>query len=154
MIESIVTSQGTSVGFSLLVSMLALGFTSGRWGRTLKCIAANVWALLLTLGAAGWLGVEMGVATSSFLALGVGVGLDYAIHLAFDPNSAEDGPGAVFLRVMANVVVVGAGLAVLMFSANPTIAKLGLLIVMSLVASGYTSIVIFARERRLAAAQP
>ncbi len=154
LIESIVTSQGTSVGFSLLASMFALGFTSGRWGRTLKCIAANVWALLLTLGAAGWLGVEMGVATSSFLALGVGVGLDYAIHLAFDPRSAEGGPGVVFLRVMANVVVVGAGLAVLTFSTNPTVAKLGLLIVMSLVASGYTSIVIFARDARLAAAQP
>ena len=148
LIQSIVTSQGTSVGLSLFVSMLALGFTSGRWRLTLKCIAANVWALLLVLGAAGWLGIEMGVATSSFLALGVGVGLDYSIHLAFDPRSAEGGPGAVFLRVMANVLVVGAGLAVLMLSANPTVAKLGFLIVLSLVASGYTSIVIFSRARQ------
>ena len=75
LIQSIVASQGISVGLSLVVSLLALGLTSGRWGRTLACIAANVWALLLVLGAAGWLGVEMGVATSSFLALGVGVGL-------------------------------------------------------------------------------
>ncbi|HXU33144.1 MAG TPA: hypothetical protein VN851_21465 [Thermoanaerobaculia bacterium] len=148
LIESIVTNQGISVGLSLVVSLLALGFTSGRWGLTLKCIAANVWALLLTLGAAGWLGIEMGVATSSFLALGVGVGLDYGIHLAFDRESVEGGPGAVFLRVAANVLVVGTGLAVLMLSANPTVAKLGFLIVLSLVASGYTAIVIFARTRR------
>ena len=99
LIESIVTNQGLSVGLSLLISLLALGLTSGRWGPTLKCIAANVWALLLVLGAAGWLGVEMGVATSSFLALGVGVGLDYGIHLAFDKESVEGGPGAVSPRV-------------------------------------------------------
>ena len=149
LIQSIVANQGLSVSLSLLISLLALGLTSGRWGPTLKCIAANVWALLLVLGAAGWLGVEMGVATSSFLALGVGVGLDYGIHLAFDKESVEGGPGAVFLRVAANVVVVGTGLAVLMFSANPTVAKLGFLIVLSLVASGYTAIVVFARERAL-----
>lgn len=148
LIESIVTSQGLSVGLSLFVSMLALGFTSGRWVQTFRCIAANVWALLLVLGAAGWLGVEMGVATSSFLALGVGIGLDYGIHLAFDPKSAEGGAGAVFLRVMANVLVVGGGLAVLMLSANPTVAKLGFLIVLSLMASGYTAIVVFSRARQ------
>ncbi len=148
LIESIVTNQGTSVGLSLLVSLLVLGLASGRWGPTLQCIAANIWALLLVLGAAGWLGIEMGVATSSFLALGVGVGLDYGIHLAFGQESVEGGPGAVFLRVAANVLVVGAGLAVLMLSANPTVAKLGFLIVLSLVASGYTAIVIFAQARQ------
>lgn len=147
LIRSIVTNQGLSVGLSLVVSLLALGLTSGRWGPTLKCIVANVWALLLVLGAAGWLGVEMGVATSSFLALGVGVGLDFGIHMAFDTETVEGGPGAVFLRVAANVLVVAVGLAVLMLSANPTVAKLGFLIVLSLVASGYTAIVIFARDR-------
>ncbi len=145
LIESIVTSQSWSVATSLLLSLLVLGFASGRWGRSLACIAANVWALLLTLGAAGWLGLEMGVATSSFLSVGVGVGLDYGIHLAFHHESEEGGAGAVYLKVLANVFVVGAGLSVLMLSANPTIAKLGFLLVASLVASGYTAIVLFSR---------
>lgn len=148
LIESIVTSQGTSVAISLLLSLLVLGIASGRWRRSLWCIAANVWALLLTLGAAGWLGLEMGVATSSFLAVGVGVGLDYGIHLAFHHRSAEGGEGAVYLRVLANVLVVGSGLAVLMLSANPTIARLGFLLVASLAASGYTAIVLFSRLAR------
>ena len=148
LIESIVTSQGASVATSLLLSLLVLGIASGRWRRSLWCIAANLWALLLTLGAAGWLGLEMGVATSSFLAVGVGVGLDYGIHLAFHQQSAEGGEGAVYLRVLANVLVVGSGLAVLMLSANPTIASLGFLLVASLVASGYTAIVLFSRLAR------
>ena len=143
LIESIVKSQSWSVATSLLLSLLVLGIASGRWTRSLVCIAANVWALLLTLGAAGWLGLEMGVATSSFLAVGVGVGLDYGIHLAFHHESTEGGEGAIYLRVLANVFVVGAGLAVLMLSSNPTIAKLGFLLVASLVASGYTAIVLF-----------
>ena len=45
--------------------------------------------------------------------------------------------------LLANVFVVGAGLAVLMLSSNPTIARLGFLLVASLVASGYTAIVLF-----------
>jgi uncharacterized protein len=155
LIESIVTSQGASVATSLVLSLLVLGVASGRWGRSLWCIAANVWALLLTLGAAGWLGLEMGVATSSFLAVGVGVGLDYGIHLAFHHPSEEGGEGSIYLRVLANVFVVGSGLAVLMLSANPTIARLGFLLVASLVASGYTAIVLFSRlARREAATEP
>jgi predicted RND superfamily exporter protein len=146
LIESIVDNQATSVLLSLGVSLLVLGFASGRWGRALRCIAANAWALLLVLGAAGWLGLDMGVASSSFLALGVGVGLDYGIHLAF--HSEGTSYTAVALRVAANVLVVSAGLAVLMLSANPTIAQLGFLIVMSLVASGYTSLVVFGFGRR------
>lgn len=148
LIESIVSSQASSVATSLLLALLALGIASGRWGRTLWCLAANVWALLLTLGAAGWLGLEMGVATSSFLAVGVGVGLDYGIHLAFHHRAGEEEEGAVYLRVLANVVVVGSGLAVLMLSANPTIAKLGFLLVASLAASGYTAIVLFSWRSR------
>lgn len=151
LIESIVTSQSASVATSLVLSLLVLGIASGRWRKSLWCIAANVWALLLTLGAAGWLGIEMGVATSSFLAVGVGVGLDYGIHLAFHHESAEGGEGAIYLRILANVFVVGAGLAVLMISANPTIARLGFLLVASLVASGYTAIVLFSGLARRAA---
>ncbi len=141
LIESIVDNQATSVLLSLGVSLLVLGFASGHWGRALRCIAANAWALLLVLGTAGWLGLDMGVASSSFLALGVGVGLDYGIHLAFHSEGTDY--AAVALRVAANVLVVSAGLAVLMLSANPTIAELGFLIVASLIASGYTSLVVF-----------
>ncbi|HVR95739.1 MAG TPA: MMPL family transporter [Thermoanaerobaculia bacterium] len=152
LIGSIVNNQATSVLLSLGASLIVLGFASGRWGRALRCIAANAWALLLVLGTAGWLGIDMGVASSSFLALGVGVGLDYGIHLAFHPEEAETPHAIVALRVAANVLVVSAGLAVLMLSANPTIAELGFLIVASLVASGYTSLVVFGFRRSEAAA--
>jgi predicted RND superfamily exporter protein len=148
LIRSVVSSQGISVAASLGLSWLALGFASGRWGTALRCILAIVWALALVLGIAGWAGLTLGVASSCFLALGVGVGLDYGIHLAFGRSRSGEGEeGAVFLRVLANVLVVGAGLSLLMLSANPTIAKLGLLIVLSMIASGYTAVVVFARPK-------
>ena len=147
LIESITTSQGVSVAASLLTSWLVLGFASRRWGTSLRCILAIVWALALVLGIAGWAGIPLGVASSCFLALGVGVGLDYGIHLGFGRQEGSEGEdGAIYLRVLTNVVVVGIGLSVLMFSANPTIARLGLLIVLSMAASGYTSIAAFSRE--------
>jgi uncharacterized protein len=145
LIGSIVDNQTVSVLLSLAVSLLVLGFASGRWGRALRCLSVNAWALLLVLGGAGWLGLELGVATSSFLALGIGVGLDYGIHLGF--HSRATAAADVIRRVAANVLVVSAGLSVLALSANPAIARLGLLIVATLIASGYTAIVVFSWEK-------
>jgi predicted RND superfamily exporter protein len=148
LIGTVVSSQAQSVFSSLVVAWLALGVASGDWRRALRCVVANAWALALVLGIAGWAGLSLGVASSCFLALGIGVGLDYAIHLAFHQAGPgdEDLPRMVELRVLANVVAVSAGLGVLIFSANPTIAKLGVLIVLSMVASGYAAVVFFPPE--------
>ncbi len=157
LIQSVTSSQAISVLASLVMSWLTLGFASRQWGTSLRCILAIVWALALVLGVAGWAGIPLGVASSCFLALGVGIGLDYGIHLAFGREEDEDEAGAVQRRVMTNVFVVGIGLSVLLLSANPTVARLGLLVVLSMAASGYTAIVTFSgrlltdRARRRAA---
>jgi predicted RND superfamily exporter protein len=149
LIESITYSQAVSVLAALLMSWLTLSFASRQGWRSLRCILAIIWAMALVLGIAGWAGVPLGVASSCFLALGVGIGLDYSIHLAFGRSrtDGEEGEeGAIYLRILTNVFVVGLGLSVLLFSENPTIARLGLLIVLSLAASGYTSIAVFSHE--------
>jgi predicted RND superfamily exporter protein len=142
LIESVTSSQAISVLASLVMSWATLGFASRRWGTSFRCILAIVWALTLVLGVAGWTGMPLGVASSCFMALGIGIGLDYGIHLAFGHHD-EGEEGAIQHRVITNVVVVGIGLSVLLFSSNPTIARLGLLIVLSMVASGYTAICAF-----------
>lgn len=142
LIEEVVESQAVSVAAALILSWLALGFASGRWGVALRVVLSVAWALALVLGGAGWLGLPLGVASSCFLALGVGVGLDYAVHLAFGADHPGAG-GGLHARVLANILVVGLGLAVLGLSSNPTIARLGLLVVASMVATGYTAMVVF-----------
>lgn len=164
LIESVTSSQAISVLASLVMSWVTLGFASRRWGTAGRCILAIVWALTLVLGVAGWAGMPLGVASSCFMALGIGIGLDYGIHLAFGHHEGEGEEGAVQHRVITNVVVVGIGLSVLLFSSNPTIARLGLLIVLSMAASGYTAIAAFSgpplrdrlpeRSPRLAEAPP
>jgi uncharacterized protein len=143
LIESVTSSQAISVLASLVMSWATLGFASRRWGTSFRCILAIVWALTLVLGVAGWAGMPLGVASSCFMALGIGIGLDYGIHLAFGHHEGEEEKGAVQHRVITNVVVVGVGLSVLLFSSNPTVARLGLLIVLSMAASGYTAIAAF-----------
>jgi len=147
LIAAVVSNQALSVSASLLFGWLALGFASRRWRLALRCVLANAWALALVLGVAGWAGLTLGVASSCFLALGLGSGLDYAIHLAFHRRE-EGAEGAragevVQVRLLADVLAVGAGLAVLTLSSNPAISKLGLLIVASLLACGYAALVFF-----------
>jgi len=167
LIQSVTSSQGISVLASLVMSWLTLGFASREWRTSGRCILAIVWALALVLGIAGWAGIPLGVASSCFLALGVGIGLDYGIHLGFGHRGMADGEGeegAIYLRVLTNVFIVGLGLSVLLFSSNPTVARLGLLIVLSMAASGYTAISAFSgsilrdrlpeRPPRLAEAPP
>jgi predicted RND superfamily exporter protein len=151
LIESVTSSQAVSVLASLVMSWATLGFASRRWEASFRCILAIVWAMSLVLGVAGWAGVPLGVASSCFLALGIGIGLDYGIHLAFGRHGGEE--EAVHHRVLTNVLVVGIGLSVLLFSANPTVAHLGLLIVLSMAASGYTAIVAFPAPARHASRQ-
>ncbi len=146
LIGSIVGNQLVSVAVSLGVSFLALAFAAGAWGRAARCILANAWALAVVLGAAGWLGVPLGVASSCFLALGVGIGLDYSIHLAFHHPGDT---GEVVRRVLANVAIVASGIGLLMLSANPTIARLGLLLTTTLLVSAYLAIVSFGRRSAL-----
>ncbi len=151
LIGTVVSTQVRSIAAALLMSWLVLGFISGRWWLALRCVLAIAWALLLVLGLAGWAGWSLGVASSCFLALGTGIGLDYVIHFAFGrayPASDRISASTAELRVLANVLVVGSGLAVLLLSSNPTVCKLGGLIVLSMAASCYTGLVFFTRTRR------
>ena len=80
MIPAIVRSQLGSLllavaGNLLIVSLL---FRSLRAG--LACIAPSAVAVAWTFGVMGWLGIPLGVATSMFCAVTLGIGVDYGIH--------------------------------------------------------------------------
>ncbi len=140
LIGSLVSTQIRSVAAALLLSVFTLGLLTGRWTLSLRCGLAILWALLLLLGTVGWSATALGVATSCFLGLAIGIGLDYAIHLGFgyQPDRAVIGR-----RVLCNVFVVSAGLSVLLVSANPTIRALGGLLLLSMLVCGYTSVIVF-----------
>jgi uncharacterized protein len=81
MIAAIVTTQVRSLALSLLgvFAVIALLGRSLRLG--LVCLLPPTLAVLVNFSLMGWTGIPLGVATSMFSAMAIGLGVDFAIHL-------------------------------------------------------------------------
>lgn len=143
LIGAVVTTQVGSLSLSL-AGLLALTAVLGRsLRRGLYCVVPPALAVLLSFAAMGWLGIPLGVATSMFAAMTLGVGIDYSVHLlerhrrareaGLDPGAAltlalvESGPA-----VAVDTLSVGLGFAALLLSQVPANARLGGLVALSL----------------------
>jgi predicted RND superfamily exporter protein len=100
-------------------------------------------AVLLVFGTMGWAGIPLGVATSMFAGMTLGLGLDGAIHLharfreivaagAVASDAAVAAWRSVGPAILVDTVAVGLGFAVLWTSAVPANARLGALLVLAL----------------------
>jgi predicted RND superfamily exporter protein len=143
LIRGIVDTQMQSLFWSMLgiyLIMCVFG-RSLRWG--LICVLPSVFAIWIKFGIMGWCGIPLGVATSMFAAMTLGIGVNCAIQLleAYDlaracmagrPEALEtalrlSGPAALI-----NTVAVATGFGVLMLSPVPANARLGFLVVIGL----------------------
>lgn len=81
LIGAVVATQVESLALSLvgIFAVTAWLARSARRGRL--CVVPAAFAVLLDFAAMGWLGIPLGVATSMFAGMTLGVGVDYAIHL-------------------------------------------------------------------------
>lgn len=138
LIEAVVRTQ---VG-SLLISLLGILLVAGvlRWG--LLCVLPPAIAVWLDFALMGWLDIPLGVATSMFAGMTLGVGVDYAIHLlsrhrralaaGLDrPAAVADALTATGPAVVLNALAVGLGFGVLLLSQVPGNARLGGLLLAS-----------------------
>jgi len=155
-IDGVVRTQLTSLGLSLLaiagVLFLLLSpgaaVRGGGGGRSLlrgfDGVIPPLVAVVVNFALMGWLGIPLGVATSMFAGMTVGVGVDYAIHLGEQYRRALEaglaGPDALAgaLAVGGGAIVLDAlavalGFAVLLASSVPANARLGGLLVLSVV---------------------
>lgn len=141
MIPAIVGTQVKSllmalVGNFLLIAVLYRSAVTGLIGA-LPSSAAVLWVL----GGMGWAGVPLGVATSMFCAISLGVGVDYAIHFLerYHLRVAEGHPGPSWLAlretgpgIAANALAISLGFGLLVVSKVPANAHLGLLVAAAL----------------------
>jgi predicted RND superfamily exporter protein len=141
LIERIVSTQVRSLGSSLagiFVIVLVLG-RSLRGG--VYCVLPSLLAVALNFAVMGWVGMPLGVATSMFAGMTLGMGVDFAIHLLERFQSARAGGKEVetavveSLRGVGPAVVVNAlgvalGFGILMLSQVPANARLGALVVL------------------------
>jgi hypothetical protein len=143
LITGIVTTQLRSLFWSLVgiwVVTAVLG-RSLRWG--VYCVLPSALAVVINFAVMGWFGIPLGVATSMFAGMTLGIGVDFAIHVleghglaraagasrseAMSRAMARTGPA-----VLINTLAIGCGFGVLMLSQVPANARLGLLVVLGL----------------------
>jgi predicted RND superfamily exporter protein len=143
LIRGIVTTQLLSLCFSLAGIFLVTAVLGGSWRWGIYCVLPSLLAVIIKFAVMGWVGIPLGVATSMFAAMTLGIGVNCAIQLlegydlARATNASPDqalqraftltGPAALI-----NTVAVCLGFGVLMLSQVPANARLGFLVVIGL----------------------
>ncbi len=142
MIPAVVGTQRNSLLLALVLAAATIGLLLRSAREALLAILPASTAALWVLGALGWLGIPLGVATSMFFAITLGIGVDYAIHFldAVRRCRTVDPPGAVTaaLHQVGPAIVVDAlalalGFGLLAASQVPANARLGLIVGLALV---------------------
>ena len=138
-VEATVSGQLRSIATTLGGIALMLLVTTRRPGRTLVQLLPASAAVLLVLAGMGAAGMPLGIATSLFAAMTIGVGVDLALHLtsAFDRSVERGDPaGEALMKAAAetaqgrrwSTLVLGLGFLVLTVSAFAPNRGLGLLL--------------------------
>ena len=144
LIHGVVATQLQSLCLSLvgIFAVTAVLGGSSRWA--VYCVLPSLIAIVIKFAAMGVLGIPLGVATSMFAAMTLGIGVNCAIQLLEGFNQARatglSSPDALSqsLRLtgppaLINTLAVSLGFGVLMLSQVPSNARLGLLLVLGLV---------------------
>jgi predicted RND superfamily exporter protein len=144
LIRGIVTTQLQSLFWSLLGIFAVTALFGGGWRWGIFCVLPSALAVLVKFAVMGWADVPLGVATSMFAAMTLGIGVNCAIQLLEAQAqaraaglSAGDSIGRALSQTgvpaMINTLAVSLGFGVLMLSQVPPNARLGLLLVLGLV---------------------
>ena len=160
LIREIVRTQAISLGVALL-GIFALALVLWRSLRLAGYVLLPVTGTVLcTFGGMGLVGAGLGVATSMFAGMTIGIGVDFAIHLlegwrraqaaGHDPRAAlslaaeENGPA-----ILVDALAVGGAFGLLAFSQVPTSAHLGLLVIVTLASCLVATMVVLPACMRL-----
>ena len=153
LIHGIVTTQMQS----LIWSLAGIFVVTAWFGRSLRwgfyCLLPSALAILVKFAIMGWAGIPLGVATSMFAAMTLGIGVNCAIHLlesfrlarnagASPPEALSDSLRLTGPPALINTLAVSLGFGVLMLSQVPANARLGLLLVLGLVNCFIVSLVL------------
>ncbi len=143
MIPAIVKTQVTSVVGSLLGCLTALFLLHRSLRLGLLAVLPTALSTLWIFGLMGWTGIPLGVATSMFCAITLGIGDDYAIHFVDRYRAARAaGESEPVLRaleeagpaIVHDTLAIALGFGLLTVSLVPANARLGLLVAMTLLA--------------------
>ena len=143
LIDAIVGTQIVSVVGSLAGDFLVTALLGRSLIFGLLCVLPCSLAILLNFAVMGWVGMPLGVATSMFSAMTLGIGVDYAIHLleryrlsrgdGLDLRDAlREAVATTGSAISVDTLAVCLGFGIMMLSQVPANARLGGLLVLSL----------------------
>ena len=151
LIRGIVSTQMQSLLWSSLGIFAVIALLSGSWLRGLYCMIPSLLAVALKFAVMGWSGIPLGVATSMFAAMTLGIGVNCAIHLLAGCDRSASAGASISdswiqsLRwtgpaALINTIAVCLGFGVLMISQVPANSRLGTLLVLGLVSCSLVSL--------------
>ncbi|MEM7480578.1 MAG: MMPL family transporter [Acidobacteriota bacterium] len=148
MIGSIVRGQLASLTVALVGIFFFLWLVFGRFALALRAILPSSAAGAVALGVMGWSGIPLGVATSMFLAIALGVGVDFAIHwIEWQRREGHSAArAAVGPAILVDTLAIALGFGLLIASRVPANARLGLLVALAIVVS--CGVTVFGREKK------
>jgi predicted RND superfamily exporter protein len=169
-VDSIVGNQLRSIGLALAsVFIMLIAFFSGGEGvlagirRAWVAMVPVLATLVMVFGAMGYAGIPLGIATSMFAALSVGIGVDFGVHFlhrfqrartrGLDPSSATvDAFGSTGTVLGWNAFVLAIGFMVLTLSSMKPNHDLGLLLSAAILACYVSAVLLLPRLLPLTAA--
>lgn len=152
-VRAITTSQLSSIAWSVagIGAILLLFLRSLRLCAV--TLAPVIGAAALMFGTIGYLHFTLGVASSMFMALSIGSGIDFSLHLIHSYSEARNGPVAkgevmhasfsmVARSVRWNAMTLGLGFLVLALSSLKPNRILGLLLCAAMLAAYLTTVLL------------
>jgi uncharacterized protein len=137
MIPAIVRTQVFSLPLAVLGSWLVVTLLYRSWKMGFLIALPSSAAAAWMLGAMGWTGIPLGVATAMFCSITLGVGIDYGIHfyevfLRLRGEGVGDAALAAISEagpaIVADTVAIALGFGILSISQVPSNARLGFLV--------------------------
>lgn len=141
MIPAVVRSQVSSLLLALGGAFLALSVLRRSLRQAVLCLAPVSVSVCWVFGVMGWLGIPLGVATSMFCAISLGVGVDYAVHFLTSFHRAQHSARGASVRraleetgpaILTEVLAIGGSFGLLLISQVPANARLGFLVALAL----------------------
>ncbi|MCP4661901.1 MAG: MMPL family transporter [bacterium] len=149
LVPALVRSQLLSLLVALVGVLLALSLLFRPFRLGVLALAPIALTVVWVLGAMGWLELPLGVATSMFCAISLGVGVDYAIHLlagflrarcAGNPDPVQRALRETGPAIVTDMLAISGSFGLLLISQVPANARLGLLVGIALAAACFLTL--------------
>ena len=159
-VRLLVDGQTSSIALALVTDLILITILLGSARIGVIAVLPVAFSLLLVLAALALTGTPLGIANSMFAGIALGIGLDFAIHLAtaYRQRLNQGMPASEALRstldvtgpaVCVSAASITAGFSVLMLSEIAPNVQLGLMICLCLVTCAVTTLLLIPSLIRL-----